>query len=157
MRRIQLAAVAVATGLLVAAMLFVIAREVAAASGVEAQQAMAVVAAFNEARETCYSAPDCPNLDALMAMFTSDARRTEIQRNNNVVLLEGPEALRADNLRVASTIPGRRLETTSMMTQGRNVIVLQLNWDPGATEPNPFTSVFRIQDGKAAHWVLVAP
>jgi hypothetical protein len=129
----------------------------ATAASVEAQQHLAVATAFNQARETCYSAPDCPNHDALMAMFTPDARRTEIQRNNNVVLLEGPEALRADNLRVAGTFTGRRVETTGMATQGRNVIVQQLNWDPGAAEPNPFTSVFRIEDGRVAHWVLIAP
>jgi hypothetical protein len=118
---------------------------------------MAIATAFNEAREACYAAPQCPNLDAFMALFTPDARRTEIQRNNSVVQLESAEALRNDHLRVAQSFTGRRVETTGMMVQGRNVVMLQLNWDPGATAPNPFTSVLRIEDGKIAHWVLVAP
>ena len=118
---------------------------------------VALVAAVTRAREVCYAAPDCPNLQELMALFTANPRRTEIQRNNSVVQLEGAEALRADHLRVAQMFTGRRLETLSVAEHGRNVIVLQLNWDPGAAEPNAFTSVFRIEDGRVAHWVLVAP
>jgi len=92
-----------------------------------------------------------------MGLFSDEPRRTEIQRNSNVVLLEGHDAIRADHSRVASTFTGRRLETTAMMVQARNVVILQLNWDPGAAAPNPFTSVLRIEDGKIAHWALVAP
>ncbi len=121
------------------------------------QEDFAVVAAFNRAREDCYAAPECPNLDQYMEMFTADARRTEIQRNNSVVILESADALRADAQRVASNFTGRRLETTSMLAQGRNVIVQQLNLNPGAATSDPFTHVFRVQDGKIAHWVLVAP
>ncbi len=118
---------------------------------------LAVATAFNDARQVCYSAPDCPNLDELMSLFTADARRREIQRNNSVVQLQSPDELRADHVRVASSFTGRRVETTSMDIQGRNVVMLQLNWDPGATQPNAFVSVLRIEDGQIAHWVLIAP
>lgn len=118
---------------------------------------LAVATAFNTGREVCYSSRECPNIEELMAAFSDEPRRTEIQRNNNVVLLEGRDAIAADHLRVASSFTGRRVETTSMAVQGRNVLMLQLNWDPGAADPNPFTSVLRIEDGKVAHWVLVAP
>jgi hypothetical protein len=118
---------------------------------------MAVAHVFNQARERCYSSPECPNRDELMAVFTPDARRTEINRQNNVIQLEGLEALRADSLRVAQTFTGRRLETTSVSNQGRNVIFLQWNWDPAAPSPNPFTHLLRIQDGRIAHWILLAP
>jgi hypothetical protein len=121
------------------------------------RQYLAIATAFNQARETCYATPECPNIDAFMALFTPDPRRTEIQRNNNVIQLEGTEALRNDHLRVAQSFTGRQVETTGMMVQGRNVIMLQLNWDPGATAANPFTSVLRIEDGKIAHWILIAP
>ena len=128
-----------------------------AAPSKTAPEDFAVVAAFNQARQDCYAAPECPNLEQYMTMFTADARRTEIQRNNSVVLLESADALQADAQRVASSFTGRRLETTSMLSQGRNVIVQQLNWNPGAATPDPFTHVFRVQDGKIAHWILVAP
>jgi hypothetical protein len=121
------------------------------------QEYISIATAFNEAREACYATPECPNVDAFMALFLPDARRTEIQRNNNVVQLESAEALRNDHLRVAQTFTGRQVETTGMMVQGRNVIMLQLNRDPGATVPNPFTSVLRIEDGRIAHWILIAP
>jgi hypothetical protein len=85
------------------------------------------------------------------------ARRTEIRRDHTVALLEGPAPLRGDHQRVARQFTGRRLETTSVTTQGRNVIVLQRNLDPGAAQPNPFTHVYRLEDGKVAHWTLVAP
>ena len=121
------------------------------------RQYMAIATAFNQAREACYAAPECPNIDAFMALFTPDARRTEIQRNNNVVQLETTEALRNDHIRVAQSFTGRQVETTGMTVQGRNVIMTQLNWDPGAAAANPFTSVLRIEDGKIAHWILIAP
>ncbi len=122
-----------------------------------AQEEFAVVAAFNQAREQCYSAPECPNLEQYMGLFSADARRTEIQRNTTVVLLEDADALRADALRVASSFTGRRLETTAMLSQGRNVVVEQSNHNPGAVAPDLFTRVLRVQDGKIAHWILVAP
>jgi hypothetical protein len=121
------------------------------------RQYMAIATAFNQAREACYAAPECPNIDAFMALFTPDARRTEIQRNNNVVQLETTEALRNDHIRVAQSFTGRQVETTGMTVQGRNVIMTQLNWDPGAAAASPFTSVLRIEDGKIAHWILIAP
>lgn len=133
----------------------VVSRGEAAPSAAQAE--FAVVAAFTQAREECYAAPECPNLEQYMGLFSADARRTEIQRNNTVVLLEDADALRADALRVASSFTGRRLETTSMLSQGRNVIVEQLNHNPGAAAPDPFTHVFRVQDRKIAHWILVAP
>lgn len=133
-----------------------VARSRAAAQGQSAEM-LAVVTAFNQARELCYATPDCANLDALAALFTDDARRTEVNRANDVVQLLTPEALRADSLRVARSFTGRRLETTSMLVQGRNVIVQQLNHDPGAAQPGPFTHVFRVQNGRIAHWILVAP
>jgi hypothetical protein len=129
----------------------------AASQDDEATNMLAVASAFNAARETCYASPDCPNLDEFMALFSDEPRRTEIQRGNTVVLLEGRDALASDHLRVASSFTGRTLETTAMSVHGRNVVMLQLNWDPGAPEPNPFTSVLRIEAGKIAHWVLVAP
>ena len=92
-----------------------------------------------------------------MALFAAEPRRTEITRPNEVVLLEGAEALRADHLRVAERFTGRRVETVSAQAHGRNVVLLQLNRDPGASEPSSFISVFRVEDGKAAHWVLIAP
>ena len=118
---------------------------------------ISIATAFNQAREACYAAPECPNLDGFMALFIPDPRRTEIQRNNTVVQLEGAEALRNDHLRVARTFTGRRVETTEMRVQGRNVIMLPLNWDPGAAAPNPFTSVLRIEDGRIAHWIVITP
>jgi SnoaL-like domain len=124
----------------------------------ETRAMLAIVTAFNDAREECYSTPECPNIEEYLELFTGeDARRTEIRRDNQVVLLEGLDALRQDALRVAQQFTGRRLESTHIMRHGRNVVVLQRNWDPGAEIPNPFTHVFRIQDGKIAHWVLVAP
>jgi hypothetical protein len=118
---------------------------------------LALAAAVTRARETCYAAPDCPNLEELMALFTAAPRRTEIQRPGTVVLLEGAEALREDHLRVARQFPGRRLETVSLVAHGRNVIALQRNVNPGSPERDAFTSVFRIEDGKVAHWILIAP
>lgn len=143
--------------LLVVATVALTAQSSTAASPAETQEMLAIATAVTQARETCYSAPDCPNLEELMALFSERPRRTEIQRDNNVVLLEGPEALRADHLRVAGRFTGRQLETTAVMVQGRNVIVLQRNWDPGAPEPTSFVSTFRIEGGKVAHWILVAP
>lgn len=121
------------------------------------QEDLSLVSAVTRAREACYAVADCPNLEALDRLFADTARRTEIQRNNNVVLLEGIDALRADHQRVASGFTGRRLETIAMFSHGRNVVALQRNWDPGATEPTPFISVFRIEDGRIAHWVLIVP
>jgi len=131
----------------------------ATASATQSQDAdmLAVATAFNDAREICYSASECPIVDELMSLFTADARRTEIARNNNVVQLQSPDELRADHVRVASSFTGRRVETTSMEIQGRNVVMFQLNWNPGATEPDPFVSVLRIEESKIAHWVLIAP
>jgi len=123
----------------------------------ETQHKLAIVHVFNQAREQCYSTPECPNLDQLLELFTSDAKRTEINRANEVVRVEGIDALRTDSLRVARTFTGRRLETTAVVSQGRNVTFTQSNWDPGAAGPNYFTHVLRIQDGRIAHWILVAP
>ena len=124
---------------------------------VQAQEELSLIHAVTQARETCYATVECANLDELTALFTDTARRTEIQRNNNVVLLETAEALRDDHRRVAGGFPGRRLETLGLFSHGRNVVALQRNWDPGAAEPNPFISVFRIEEGKVAHWILIAP
>ena len=121
------------------------------------QDDLALISAVTQARDSCYSMADCPNLEELARLFSEMPRRTEIQRNNNVVLLEGAEALREDHLRVARGFTGRRLETIGIVSHGRNVVALQRNWDPGATEPNPFISVFRIEDGRVAHWILIAP
>ncbi len=44
-----------------------------------------------------------------------------------------------------------------MMAQGRNVVVLQRNHDPGGAKPNSFTHVFRVQDGKILHWIVITP
>ena len=134
-----------------------VAATVAVTQGQARQDILAVAAAFNQAREVCYAAPECPNLEEFMSLFTPGVRRTEIQRNNNVVLLRGLDELRADHLRVARSFPGRKLETTSMEVQGRNVVILQLNRDPGAAQPIPFVSVLRVEDGKIAHWILIAP
>lgn len=118
----------------------------------------ALIETVTQAREACYAEPECPNIDELMGLFTANPRRTEIQRDSSVVVqLEGAEALRADHLRVAQRFTGRRLETVQTQAHGRNLTAFQLNWDPGADAPNPFVSVFRIEDGKVAHWVLVAP
>jgi hypothetical protein len=121
------------------------------------QDDLDLITTVTQAREACYAEPACPNLAELAGLFTDSPRRTEIQRNNNVVLLEGAEALREDHLRVAGNFPGRKLETTAMVSHGRNVVALQQNWDPGAAEPTPFISVFRIEDGRVAHWILIAP
>ena len=126
-------------------------------TGASAQDDLALASAVTQARETCYAAADCPNLDALAGLFAENARRTEIQRNNSVVLVEGADALRADHQRGASSFTGRKVETTAMLGWGRNVVALQRNWDPGAAEPNPFISIFRIEDGRVAHWILIAP
>ena len=87
-----------------------VAATVAATHAQARQDILAAAAAFNEAREACYAAPECPNLERFMSLFTPDVRRTEIQRNNSVVLLQGHDALRADHLRVARSFPGRKLE-----------------------------------------------
>ena len=42
-----------------------------------------------------------------------------------------------------------------MEVQGRNVVILQLNRDPGAAQPTLFLSVLRVEDGKIAHWILI--
>ena len=128
-----------------------------AGNSAETEGRLALVSEVTRARESCYAVPECPNLEELMALFTPNPRRTEITRTSDVVQLEGADALRADHLRVAQRFAGRRLETVDMQVHGRNVIAFQLNWDPGSTTPNLFTSVFRVEDGKVAHWALVAP
>src|SRR5687767_2380243 len=110
----------------------------------QAQEDLDLIHAVTQAREACYATVECANLEELSGLFSASARRTEIQRNNNVVLLETAEALREDHRRVASSFPGRQLETLALFSHGRNVVALQHNWDPGAAEPNPFISVFRI-------------
>lgn len=113
--------------------------------------------AVTQAREGCYAGSDCPNLTELMDLFSDNPRRTEIQRDNSVVLLDGSEALRADHLRVAERFTGRRLETTAIFTHGRNVVLLQRNLNPGGSPPDPFISIYRVEDGRVAHWILIAP
>jgi hypothetical protein len=129
----------------------------AQANTANTQEDLSLISAATRAREACYAAADCPNLEELDRLFADTARRTEIQRNNNVVLLEGIDALRADHQRVASSFTGRRLETIGMFGHGRNVVALQRNWDLGAAESTPFISVFRVEDGRIAHWILIAP
>lgn len=123
----------------------------------DTQHMKAVAHVFNQRREHCYAASHCPELDSLMELFAPDAKRTEINRANAVVQLEGAEALRQDSLRVARSFMGRRLQTMGTFVHGRNVVFLQWNWDPGSAVPNPFIHVLRIQEGKIAHWILIAP
>ena len=127
------------------------------APNLDADEMLVLVDDVTRAREACYAAPECPNLEELMGLFAPSPRRTEIQRDNNVVQLDGDEALRADHVRVAQRFTGRRVETLHLEAHGRNVIAFQLNWDPGAAAPNAFTSVFRIEDGRVTNWVLMAP